>query len=272
MFKINLVWALALCCTIVGMQCADTSCVIQGGIAFDMIMAKLQLLEDRCIRKEDKLVASDDLYRSCSEVSSSGVYTIQPEKPFKEPLTVLCDQQYETGGWIVIQHRFDGSTYFNRIWNEYKNGFGNLNGEFWLGLDRIYQLTSSVPHELVVLLEDFDGGKVYAKYDLFEIGDESEKYVLKKLGVYSGTAGDSFSGAKGMKFSTIDADNDTWENQCAVKYTGAWWYSNCHMSNLNGKYLRGKTTEYATSMVWNTFRGYYYSLKTSKMMLRPKKV
>ncbi|XP_049297117.1 ficolin-2-like [Anopheles funestus] len=212
----------------------------------------------------------EQMYSTCRKVPFSGVYKIEPEKPFKEPITVYCDQEYQSGGWIVIQHRFNGSMNFYRNWQEYKNGFGNLDGEFWLGLDRIYQLTVSRPHELVVLLEDFEGNKTFARYDHFEIGGESQKYNLTKIDGYSGPAGDCLGNVKGMQFSTFDSDNDSWEGNCAVTYTGAWWYSACHTSNLNGKYLRGETKEYATGMVWRTFREYFYSLKTAKMMIRPK--
>nr|XP_040225520.2 microfibril-associated glycoprotein 4-like [Anopheles coluzzii] len=297
MCKLNLLVHFALFCTTVGVQCdssAETSSDVKGGFAFEMIMTKLIQLEDHIKLKDDALEKSykelncrienyvqnkdkeneinENVYKSCNAApfASSGVYKIQPEKPFKEPITVLCDQEYESGGWIVIQHRFDGSTNFYRNWKEYKNGFGNLDGEFWLGLDRIYQLTVSQPHELIVLLEDFDGNKTFSRYDHFEIGDEGQKYSVMKIEKYSGTAGDAFSGTKNVKFSTFDADNDTWDNHCAVKFTGAWWYSNCHSSNLNGKYLKGETKEYATGMVWSSFRGHYYALKTAKMMIRPK--
>uniref|UniRef100_A0A2M4D023 Putative ficolin n=1 Tax=Anopheles darlingi TaxID=43151 RepID=A0A2M4D023_ANODA len=129
------------------------------------------------------------IYNTCKEAPIAGrIVKLQPEKPFKEPMTVLCDQEYDSGGWVVIQHRFDGSTNFFRDLREYKNGFGDLEGEFWLGLDRIHQLTSSKPHELVVLLEDFDGNSTYARYGLFEIGGESQQYMLSKLSGYSGTA------------------------------------------------------------------------------------
>ncbi|XP_050092569.1 ficolin-2-like [Anopheles aquasalis] len=210
-------------------------------------------------------------YTSCKTLPfrSSGVYQIHPEKSFKEPMTVLCDQEYDSGGWVVIQHRFDGSTNFYRDWKEYKNGFGDLEGEFWLGLDRIHQLTSSKPHELVILLEDFEGNKTFAKYDLFEIGGESQQYTLDKISGYTGTAADGLTTQVGMKFTTLDADNDTWGKNCAVEFTGAWWYTACHSSNLNGQYLRGETKLYAKGMTWSPFRGQYYSLKTSKMMIRP---
>ncbi|KFB48055.1 AGAP004918-PA-like protein [Anopheles sinensis] len=210
-------------------------------------------------------------YTSCKmrPLLDSGVYQIQPEKPFKKPMSVLCDQNYMSGGWTVMLNRFDGSVNFYRGWQEYKNGFGSLEGEFWLGLDRIHQLTASKPHELVVLLEDYDGNKTHAKYNLFEIGDEGQKYALKSLGGYSGTAGNAMNDLVGMHFTTLDADNDVWNKNCAVSFTGAWWYKDCHRSNLNGKYLRGETKEFATGMVWQPFRGYHHSLKTAKMMIRP---
>ncbi|XP_058121991.1 ficolin-2-like [Anopheles ziemanni] len=229
------------------------------------------LIQGGCKTSNMSQFKRESRYTSCRDVPFhlSGIYQIQPEKPFKEPMSVLCDQEYESGGWTVIQHRFDGSVNFYRGWQEYKSGFGSLEGEFWLGLDRIHQLTASKPHELVVLLEDYDGNKTYAKYDRFEIGDEGQKYVLKSVGTYSGTAGDSITELVGMKFTTLDADNDTWDKNCAVEFTGAWWYTACHKSNLNGKYLRGETKEFATGMVWQTFRGYHHALKTSKIMVRP---
>ncbi|XP_050074991.1 ficolin-1-like [Anopheles maculipalpis] len=211
-------------------------------------------------------------YKSCSKIpfKQSGVYRIRPEKPFKQPITVLCDLEFESGGWTVIQHRFDGSVNFYRGWKDYTEGFGNFDGEFWLGLERIHQLTVSEPHELVILLEDFDGNKTIARYDQFQIGTEIQRYQLTTIAGYSGTAGDSLSDLKGNSFTTQDADNDTWDKNCAVSYHGAWWYGACHASNLNGKYLRGETTESAVGMVWKSFRDYDYALKSSKMMIRPK--
>ena len=68
----------------------------------------------------------------------SGVYYIDPDGlgEFK----VFCDQTTAGGGWTVFQKRFDGTVDFFRTWDDYRQGFGNLNGEFWLGLDKIYRL------------------------------------------------------------------------------------------------------------------------------------
>jgi len=73
----------------------------------------------------------------------------------------------------------------------------------------------------------------------------------------------------GMGFSTFDVDNDNVPHSCAVKYNGAWWYRACHASNLNGAYLAGPHTEFAKGVEWKTWTGYYYSLKTTEMKIRP---
>jgi ficolin len=44
-------------------------------------------------------------------------------------------------GWTVIQRRVDGRENFSRDWDDYKEGFGNLQDEFWLGNEKIHQLT-----------------------------------------------------------------------------------------------------------------------------------
>lgn len=82
-------------------------------------------------------------------------------------------------------------------------------------------------------------------------------------------AGDSLLKHSGMRFTTKDRDSDHSENNCAAFYRGAWWYRNCHTSNLNGQYLRGAHASYADGVEWSSWTGWQYSLKFSEMKIRP---
>ena len=84
----------------------------------------------------------------------------------------------------MFQKRLDGSVDFYRGWEDYKRGFGNLNGEFWLGLDKIYRLTKE-RSRFHVDLEETTGKTAYAEYDFFGVASERSKYKLS-LGTYSG--------------------------------------------------------------------------------------
>ena len=98
---------------------------------------------------------------------------------------MYCDQKTAGGGWTVFQKRLDGSVDFYLGWDNYKRGFGNLNGEFWLGLDKIHRLTKGLS-KLRVDLEDFDNQTAYAEYHSFALGNEQSKYKLERLGQYAG--------------------------------------------------------------------------------------
>ncbi|XP_052870853.1 angiopoietin-related protein 1-like [Anopheles cruzii] len=209
-------------------------------------------------------------YRSCSDIrnAQSGPYIIQANDE-SNPLMVYCQEDVKGGdSWLVIQHRFDGSLNFYRNWKEYRDGFGNIAKEFWIGLERIHQLTSGRPHELMVELRDFKGNYKFALFEAFKIGSEAEQYNLKTLGAYNGTAGDSLSYHKNMKFSTYDRDNDMWTGvNCAELFEGAWWYNVRSNSNLNGPY---RNTADGRSMHWYDFSNSREGLSFSRMMIRPK--
>ena len=128
------------------------------------------------------------LKKNCAEIYEAGgkidgMYTIKPDNLLA--FDVFCDQTTKGGGWTVFQKRLNGSVDFYRYWNDYKCGFGDLNGEFWLGLDKIHRLTSDDNNVLRIDLGDFEGNNSYAEYDLFGVKSEKDKYKLI-LGSYSG--------------------------------------------------------------------------------------
>ena len=212
------------------------------------------------------------LPKDCSELvvpdHRNGSYTIYPYGVQHRPVSVYCVFDGD-GAWTVIQRRFNGSVLFYRTWDAYKKGFGYSNGEYWLGNDVIHAMTDQSNHELKIVLMDFANVTKYAKYRTFHVADEAHGYRLFVTG-YSGTAGDSLSAHDGMQFSTFDRDNDVHSGvvNCAAVYKGAWWYSACHSSNLNGPYLSGSHTSYADGIEWYAWHGFHYSLKQTTMMIR----
>ena len=97
----------------------------------------------------------------------------------------------------------------------------------------------------------------------------SNVLLIKRL-VLSGNSGGSLAYHRGMPFTTKDQDNgNKGDHNCAIQYEGAWWYDDCHRSNLNGLYLRGNHSSFANGVNWFHWKGYYYSLKRTEMKIRP---
>jgi len=215
------------------------------------------------------------LPRDCYDIkhsdplSTSGIYRIYPEFNRPQGFLVRCDQSTDGGGWIVAQNRQDGSEDFYLNWESYVDGFGSLEGEFWMGLQLLHELTRFNNFELRFDLSDFDDEKAYATYRKFSVG-EGDGYVLNfDKNSYFGDAGDSLSEHYNMRFSTLDRDQDKIDESCAQNCVGAFWYNRCHGVNINGLYLNGTNDKYAQGVIWKEWKGYYYSLKTTQMKFRP---
>ncbi|XP_019621131.1 PREDICTED: receptor-type tyrosine-protein phosphatase alpha-like [Branchiostoma belcheri] len=209
----------------------------------------------------------------------SGTYTVGEPSPYR----VYCDMSFLGGGWTVLQRRQDGSVDFAKNWADYQQGFGDLTGEFWLGLDNIHTLTTVKSNNILQIeLEDFDGGRRYARYGMFSVGDESGNYVVSISG-YSGDAGNSLtntgnrgrSNINGRMFSTIDRDNDgnTGTDCASVFSNGGWWYPlGCGQSFLNGRYNCHQSSVNcgnSQGVVWSSWGGASYFLKKTTIMIRP---
>ena len=137
--------------------------------------------------------------------------------------------------WIVVQQRLDNTTSFNRLWDAYKSGFGNSSGNYWMGLEELYQLTSNDSYMLRFELLLVNGSWLSAEYETFRIENEAMNYTIHVTG-YSGDAGDIMntdgdSNINGMPFSTTDHRDIN--NNCAIREGGGWWYNNCDWFNIN---------------------------------------
>ncbi|XP_012942943.1 angiopoietin-1 [Aplysia californica] len=171
------------------------------------------------------------------------------------------DQSY-VGGWTVIQRRDAGRVNFTRSFAEYERGFGDPAGEHWLGNEVIHLLTLQDDCELRVLMRDVFSGVWEARYSKFKVASKADNYRLH-VGGYHGNASDGLSYSDKMAFSAVDADNDASSSHCALYNGGAWWYSHCHVSNLNGPFDVG--------MVWfNRAWQDWLQMKTTVMMIRPR--
>ncbi|XP_013790811.1 protein scabrous-like [Limulus polyphemus] len=169
----------------------------------------------------------------------SGVYLIHPQGA-ESVFSVYCDMNTAGGYWTVIQRRVDGSQDFYRSWKDYKRGFGEQAGEYWLGNEVIHQITTSENCTLRVDMWDTFGSYRYAEYDLFHVANETDNYRLL-IGGYHGNATDAMGNHNTMAFSTKDRDNDASSTHCAVYYSSGWWYNNCQYVNINGRFDIGLT-------------------------------
>ncbi|XP_059142710.1 fibroleukin-like [Physella acuta] len=172
----------------------------------------------------------------------------------------LCDTQTDGGGWIVIQRRTKGDTNFSRTWDEYRDGFGSVDGDLWLGNEKVHQLTTSRIYELRIDMNG-DHRTHYAYYSRFQLGDERSHYALHLTGFkgdvqdiftddqynnwitapYTTPKPDGFYDDKygSVVFSTADnvSSDLSYDYHCLDLY-GGWWLWRCqdYPTNLNGEW------------------------------------
>lgn len=217
----------------------------------------------------------DATFRDCQEIyekgyKSSGIYHITPMYSSCS-IPVYCDMDTPPGGWLVIQKRNTGKLNFNLFWNEYREGFGNIAAEYWLGLDNMFLLSNQDHYELRVDIWDYDDNKVYALYKNFKLDGERDKYKLNIQG-FEGSARDSLINHNRMKFSTIDNDNDNYPGyHCAKEWQCGWWFNGCFTGLLNGEYSNKSLRDPAVlpSIAWNSWKK--KQLAKTELKIRPSK-
>ena len=142
----------------------------------------------------------------------------------------------EDGGWTVILRRkadLAQRVTFSRNWNDYVQGFGDLNTEFWYGLRNIHCLTSRQQVQLRLLLNFTNGSSFLWTYNHFVVDRPENNYTLHIGQAQGPSTFDTMAYNDGMPFSTYDNDNDHSGNNCAiVQEGGGWWYDGCNYCEL----------------------------------------
>ncbi|XP_029681251.1 angiopoietin-related protein 5-like [Takifugu rubripes] len=242
-----------------------------------------------CTEQKSRSVASPH-GADCTEIkasspqASSGVYVVQPVRG-KASFKVYCEMRAD-GGWTVFQRRSGASVAFNRNWAAYKNGFGDLTQDHWLGLRKVFSLTKNKTRKWILRVDlwDHEGGNAFAQYKNFRLGNEGTGFKLH-VGKFKGNAGDAIRGAyagidqNGFGFSTIDHDNDGCspcifgdisQMECSFSAGGGWWFSRCGSASLNGDWHpAGDHIGWASGLHWETWKTRApYSLKATRMMIK----
>uniref|UniRef100_A0A1I8H7L3 Fibrinogen C-terminal domain-containing protein n=1 Tax=Macrostomum lignano TaxID=282301 RepID=A0A1I8H7L3_9PLAT len=171
--------------------------------------------------------------------------------------------------FLKIQQRLTGIVSFQRSWTEYETGFGD-GTDFWIGLSAIHSLSQGGV-TLRVEMKLWNGSELHAEYAGFQVGDASTGYRMtyrEMLRDRSSVSFDALERHKGMRFSTMDRDNDKASYSCSKKQgKGGWWFNYCHNFNPNGVFsCRWKITDHSY-MCWYS-RPVWLSLCEVRLMLQ----
>jgi len=134
---------------------------------------------------------------------------------------------------LLIQQHINSSDTFNRSWAEYKVGFNDSKGNYWLGNDLLSQLTENDRYKLRFDLQIRNGSWHWAEYSSFVVFSERYNYRLLVSG-FSGNARDALNYHNTMMFTTYDRDNDLEHSgNCALAWVGGFWHKSCFQCGVN---------------------------------------
>ena len=150
------------------------------------------------------------------------------------------------------------------------NGFGDVNGEYWLGNEFIHQMTSGKSNVLIKI-EATDFQNVHRYIKGFSVEIEANKYKVH-TGVFedgNSTLGRNWLYHNDMAFTTKDCDNDQSPSNCAIEHGGGWWHNYCFKVNPNNHYSPTENVHNGKGMSWyNWFKMYEKALKTFRMLMK----
>lgn len=136
-------------------------------------------------------------------IKLDGIYNIYLSDAANSPPTqVYCEMK--KGGWTRILNRVNRlNASFDRVWADYKEGFGDLLGNYWLGLKAMQALTYQQQMSLRIEVASDDKDEEFIEYPSFLIYPESQRFKMILSASNRGTLYDWMSTYhSGMPFYT----------------------------------------------------------------------
>ncbi|XP_069184294.1 fibrinogen C domain-containing protein 1-like isoform X1 [Procambarus clarkii] len=245
----------------------------------NILAEKSRLMEEeheKCKRNVSEQITRVPVAKDCAEhycwgVRRDGVYLIKPDREGRL-VSAWCDMTTDGGGWTVFLQRDERvvpGVNFIRDWQAYKTSFGDASTEYWLGTEAVHQLTQSSPQTVRLAATNKQDDHRWALWSTFSVASESTGYQLLVAGYQRrSTMGDvlvQHQNLSGMKFSTMDRDNDLNSGGTCAKDQGGWWYRSCTL--VGGTAVRGNMGAwYWTPGVRGSF---WEPLQQLQMMMRP---
>ncbi|XP_071100896.1 fibrinogen-like protein 1 [Haliotis cracherodii] len=210
-------------------------CTKDGNTDIDTLKCKCYggYIGDDC---ERLMIDCSEGFASGHYEGKDGLFHIHPALS-PESFQVWCRMAH--GGSTFIQRHKHNSTNFYRTWQDYKDGFGDLRYDFWLGNDKISNLVNGRDYILVFNYRDVSTSSIRQQmYTEFKL-NRSNGYQMSYAATWGSTkssvdGGDCLGELRGQRFSTFDQDNDDSPLNCAEVHQSGFWFKNCTPCNPNG--------------------------------------
>ncbi|XP_076031367.1 ficolin-1-like [Oratosquilla oratoria] len=227
---------------------------------------EMKLLREEIRRSQDYIHAT--FPEDCSDAKRRGIQRTGPvmvAPPGLDPKMVRCERD----DWTVILRRENCGfrENFNRTWEEYARGFGDVNLEYWIGNEVLHSLTKSRPYQFMVEMEDHEGVRTWGRWNHFKVHSREDHYRLEIRDKEEGNATDAMSYHNDRTFTTYDNMLNNTLN-CAMEYGGGWWFHRCFRAFPTGVGLH-PGTYHEHAFHWDFYEKTHLALKSLLIMIRP---
>uniref|UniRef100_A0A1I8GJI4 Fibrinogen C-terminal domain-containing protein n=1 Tax=Macrostomum lignano TaxID=282301 RepID=A0A1I8GJI4_9PLAT len=178
------------------------------------------LVAEQCISKSSQITSSWRMKASEGAVSCSSLKSCVRLHSASAPRTAAFQILPDGRCFVKFQQRLTGRVSFQRSWTEYETGFGDST-DFWIGLSAIHSLSQGGA-TLRVEMKLWNGSELHAEYAGFQVGDASTGYRMTYREMLRDRLNVSYvalENSKGMRFSTMDRDNDVGDASTGYRMT-----------------------------------------------------